>query len=206
MSQFSVIRVFAALAFVASTGVPAAAAPHSRQLAASVPTYPNASCPIMGKPVSTRLFAETERGRIYVCCKGCVKDILADVETAYRTSFPEHKKMGNAKCPVTGDSIQKDSPVVQLQGYEFFVRDLSAVKVAQKDSQLVLAKLNDPKLVDVANKICPISGDATVQNAFVVVEGHIVRLASPKHLSEVEKDPAATLAKAKALREQEERR
>ena len=50
----------------------------------TVPMFPNTTCPIMGKPASTKLFAETEKGRIYICCKSCVKDILADVDTAYR--------------------------------------------------------------------------------------------------------------------------
>jgi hypothetical protein len=169
------------------------------------PIYPNASCPIMGKPVSTRLFAETEKGRIFVCCKGCVPDILADVDIAYRTAFPSDKPISNAKCPVTGKEITKDAPTVVLQGFEFRVHDADAAKVAREESQIVLAKLHEPKLVDVENKVCPISGSATAKNAFVVIDGQIVRLSSPKVVEDVQKDPAKTLAKAKEIRERQDK-
>lgn len=159
----------------------------------------------MGKPVSTKLFAETDKGRIYVCCKGCVKDILADVPTAYRTAFPSDKKVANKVCPVTGGEITKDSPTVVLQGFEFFVRGKENVRAAQENSQVVLAKLNDPKLVDLDNKTCPVTGDAVAKNTFVVIEGTIVRLSSAKLLEGVAKDPAKVLAKAKEIRAKEEK-
>lgn len=175
------------------------------QSVVSVPIYANPACPIMGKPVSTRLFAETEKGRIYVCCKSCIQDIVEDVETAYRTAFPAKTKIVNTKCPVTGSAIEKDSPTIVLQGFELSVHDAAAARLARQESQTVLAKLNDPKLVDLANKICPITGEATVKNAFVVIDGNIVRLSSPKLVQEVEKNPAKVLARAKELRIQDEK-
>lgn len=175
------------------------------QATVTPPVYPNLSCPIMGKPVSTRLFAETEKGRIFVCCKGCVPDILAHVDIAYRTAFPADKRLTNVKCPVTGKDITKDSPTVVLQGFEFQVHDAAAAQAARDESQIVLAKLHDPKLVDVANDLCPVSGTAAVKNAFAVIDGHIVRLSSPRSLEDVQKDPAAVLAKAKELRDKQDR-
>lgn len=180
-------------------------APIAQATTASTPIYANASCPIMGKPVSTKLFAETDKGRIYICCKGCVKDILADVPTAYRTAYPSDKKVANKICPVSGGAITKDSPTVVLQGFEFFVRGKEDVRAAQENSQVILAKLNDPKLVDFDNKTCPVTGEPVVKNAFVVIDGTIVRLSSAKLFEEVAKDPAKVLAKAKEIRAKEER-
>ena len=173
--------------------------------AASTPLYPNPSCPIMGKPVSTKLFAETEKGRIFICCKSCVKDIMADVPTAYRTAYPTDKKVENKACPVTGGEITKDSPTVVLQGFEFFVRAQADIRTARENSQTVLAKLNDPKLVDLENQSCPVTGEATARNTFVVIEGTIVRLSSTKVLEEVAKDPTKILTKAKEIRAKEEK-
>ncbi len=173
--------------------------------AASTPIYPNSSCPIMGKPISTKLFAETEMGRIFICCKGCVKDIMADVPTAYRTAYPTDKKVENKRCPVTGDEITKDSPTIVLQGFEFFVRGQADIGTARENSQLVLAKLNDPKLLDLENQSCPVTGEPTARNTFVVIESTIVRLSSTKVLEEVAKDPAKILAKAREIRASEER-
>lgn len=163
------------------------------------PIYANTSCPIMGKPVSTRIFAETAKGRIFVCCKSCVPDILENVDVAYRTAYPANKRVANSKCPVTGAEISKDSPTVVLQGFEFSVKDSAAAALAREESQVVLAKLNDPKLVDLANKKCPVTGSAVTRNAFAVIDGYIVRLSSQKCIEEVEKDPAKVLAKAKEL-------
>ena len=53
-----------------------------------VPTFPNATCPIMGKKVSLPLFVDTELGRIYVCCKPCFKKIRANVPVAHKTAYP----------------------------------------------------------------------------------------------------------------------
>lgn len=172
---------------------------------ASTPIYPNASCPIMGKPVSTKLFAETDKGRIYICCKGCAKDILADVPTAYRTAYPADMKVANKVCPVTGGEITQDSPTVVLQGFEFFVRSKEKVRSAQESSQVVLAKLNDPELIDLDNKACPVTGEAVAKNTFVVIEGTIVRLSSAKLLEEIAKDPTKVLAKAREIRAKEEK-
>ena len=171
---------------------------------ASTPSYPNASCPIMGKPVSTKLFAEADKGRIYICCKGCVKDILADVPTAYRTAFPSDTKVANKVCPVTGGEITKDSPTVVLQGFEFSVRGKAEVAVAREQAQIVLAKLHEPRLVDLENETCPVTGEKAAKNSFVVIQGTIVRLASPKAADEAAQDPAKILAKAKEARAREQ--
>lgn len=167
------------------------------------PIYPNPSCPIMGKPVSTKLFAETQKGRIYVCCKSCIKDILADVDVAYRTAYPTDKKVDNKLCPVSGDAIKEDATKVALQGFEFSVHAPEHVAAARENSQIVLAKLNDPKLVDLDNKACPVTGQPIAKNAFAVIEGQIVRLSSAKLLEEISKDPAKVLTKAKEIRAKE---
>ena len=134
-----------------------------------------------------------------------MKDILDDVEVAYRTAYPTDKKVENKICPVTGGEIVKDSPKTVLQGFEFFVRGKEDVPKAREHSQVVLAKLNNPKLVDLDNKTCPVTGEATVKNTFVVIEGTMVRLSSAKLLDEITKDPAKVLSKAKEIRAKEEK-
>lgn len=173
--------------------------------AVRVPAFPNATCPIMGKPASTRLFAETEKGRIYICCKSCVKDILADVDTAYRTAYPTDQKVGNKTCPITGDEINEQSPTIVIQGFEISVHSSDCIAKVRENSQIVLAKLNDPKLVDLENRTCPVTGEATTKNTFVVIEDTIVRLSSPNLVEEIAKDPAKVLAKAKGIRAAEEK-
>lgn len=169
--------------------------------AVTTPAYPNSTCPIMGKPISTKLFVDTEKGRIWVCCKSCNKEILADVAKAHQTAYPKIEKLQNELCPVTGKKIEKDAPRVVLQGFEFSVANKEAVALAQADAQVVLARLNDPKLVDVGNTVCPITGGAVGKNAFVVIGQSIVRVSSPKVLEEVKKDPAKALETARKSKE-----
>jgi len=170
-----------------------------------VPASPNTTCPIMGKPISMRLHTDTQYGRIYICCKACVKDIQADVEHAYRTSYPTTEKLENKVCPVTDKAITKDAVRVELQGRDFLVADKAAAAIAVESAQVTLAKLADPKLVDVGNGACPVTGEAAAKNVIAILDGRIVRFSSPKAIEEARKDPKKTLAKALELRAREDR-
>lgn len=169
------------------------------QVAARVPSYPNTSCPIMGKPSSLALFTDTDYGRIWLCCKGCIAEVHADPALAYKTAYPTEQRIETERCIVTGKAFQKDSPEVVLQGRRFRVFDAAAVEVARRESQLVLARLMEPTLVDVANTTCPIDGKPVVANALVVIDGRIVRLSSPKHARDAAEAPAKTLERALEL-------
>jgi hypothetical protein len=165
-----------------------------------VPTFANATCPIMGKAASPRLFVDTELGRIYVCCKTCNKDVLADPAHAHKTAYPTVKKLANTVCPVDGAVTDDKSPTVVLQGFELRVHTAACATELRADAQRYLALANDPKLVDIGNATCPISGEAVARNVVAIVDGALVRFSSPKSIEEARKDPAKTLAKARELR------
>ena len=107
-------------------------------LQAEVPTFANATCPIMGKKVSMPLFVDTELGRFYVCCKPCYKKILANVPAAHQTAYPVVQEVKNAVCPVSGEPIGADAVVVTLQGYRFSVCCEACVAQARQHSQVTL--------------------------------------------------------------------
>lgn len=165
-----------------------------------VPTFPNSTCPIMGKKVSLPLFADTEYGRIYVCCKPCIKKVHADVQAAYATAYPTTVDVGNAVCPVSGEAIGEHRETVLLQGMRVALCCAGCIDAARSDAQVVLARAREPKLVDVANLTCPVDGRPVKANAFVVVGDSIVRLSSPAHVAEVEQAPQAKLDAARGIR------
>lgn len=169
----------------------------------SVPPFNNVTCPIMGKPVSTPLFTDTEKGRIYVCCKKCYSKIHADVAKAHQTAYPVVKKAENATCPVTGDKIEKNSPTVTVQGYEIAICCEECIREVQTNTQVVLAKATDPKVVDIGNKTCPITEKPVAKNAFALIGKDLVRLSSPECVDEVKKSPKKALEKAKELKSKE---
>jgi len=193
-----------ALALAAVAGAQEAPAPPppaqavAAPLAVSVPSYANTNCPVMGKPVSSKLFTETDHGRIWICCKGCNKKIAADPEAAYKSAFPRTVKLDNAVCPVSGKKIEGEPTLLLLQGHEVRLHSKECVELARAESQLVLAKAVEPKLVDVGNVLCPITGKAVAANAFCVVGDRIVRLSAPDCVEQVKKEPKAALEKALA--------
>lgn len=168
-------------------------------LEVSVPTFPNASCPIMGKPISSVLYTDTPYGRIYICCKSCAKKIRQDPETAHKTAYPVIKKAGNTVCPVMGDANDGSDITVVLQGYEIALCCEDCVAEAQANPQITLAKALDPQVKDVGNATCPITGDAVAANAFCLVGDMLIHLSSPACVEIVKKDPKGALEKARKV-------
>jgi len=171
----------------------------AQQPTAEVPAAPNATCPIMGKKVSLPLFVDTELGRIWVCCKPCFKKVLKDVPKAHQTAYPVVEAVANTVCPVSGEAIGEPKVEITLQQKRFFVCCHGCVAPARADAQAVLAKLAEPQLIDVGNDLCPITGTKVAPNQFVVIAGHLVRLADGKAVEACKQDPEGTLTKAKQL-------
>ncbi|MBL8723343.1 MAG: hypothetical protein JNK49_04820 [Planctomycetes bacterium] len=162
-----------------------------------VPSFPNNTCPIMGKAASLELFTDTPAGRIYLCCKPCVPKVQADVPAAVQTAFPVPQRHRNPKCPVTGNPIGAFAETVVLQGHEFQVCCAECVERARRDAQTTLVHLLLPEVRDLDNPTCPVSGEPVAPNAVVQVGDELVHLASLRHLAAVERDPAGALAKAR---------
>ena len=164
-----------------------------------VPSFGNATCPIMGKPVSAPLFVDTELGRFYLGCKPCNKKVLVDVPAAHKTAYPVVQQLANTVCPVSGAQIGGDAVDVTLQGYKLRLCCAACVPDAREHSQVTLTKATRADVVDVGIRTCPVTGKPVVANAFVVIDGTIVHLATAKAIDEVASNPAAVLAKARAI-------
>jgi len=178
---------------------PAKPRPAPKGPVVEVPTFANATCPIMGKPVSLPLFADTEAGRIHVCCKPCIKKVLADVATAAKTAYPTTKVVDNTICPVSGQPIGAIAVTGSLQGRSFEVCCPACLRDARTNSQVTLTRLLVDGVVDVGNPTCPITGEPVAANAFVLIGTSLVRLSSTKVVDAVRERPAATLERATAL-------
>lgn len=203
MKSLSALCAFLLSVALLLTAVPAQEENKPTQASAprvEVPTFPNATCPIMGKKVSMPLFVDTDAGRFYVCCKPCFKKILADVPAATKTAYPTAKVVGNKVCPVSGEPIGKEAITVTLQGSSFEVCCEACVATARANSQIMLTKLLRGSVVDLGNTTCPVSGEPVTPNTFALIGDVLVRLSSSKAVADVEKAPLATLEKARELR------
>lgn len=162
----------------------------------SVPTVPNATCPIMGKPASLALFAETQHGRIYVCCTPCIVKIQRDPQRAYEAAYPLTHEVRNTRCPVSDAPLGPDAVSVVLQGHSIRVCP-TCVEKARTHSQVTLAKALDETRRDVGNALCPVTGGAVAANAFCLVGSELIHLSSPKAVEQVRKDPLRYLEAAR---------
>lgn len=178
---------------------PAAPAPAVATPVVSVPTYDNTTCPIMGKPSSKALFADTEFGRIYVCCPPCIRKIQADAARAYQTAFPVVKKVGNTIDPVTGEKIGDKPVLLSMQGYELALASEASLAPARANGLIVLTKALRPQVVDVGNHTDPLTGRPVVDNVFVLIDDDLVHLSGPEVVAQVRLDPEKARKAAKAL-------
>lgn len=160
------------------------------------PTFANVNCPVMGKAASSKLYADTTFGRIYVCCAPCIKKVRDDAAAAYKAAYPVTKKAENAACPVTGAPVVPGGPTVVLQGYEVALSSADCAKAAREEPLMVLAKSVAPRAVDVGNTVCPVTGAPTAKNVVAKVGDAVIRLSSPACLDAVRKDPEGMLKKA----------
>lgn len=163
-----------------------------------VPTFGNATCPIMGKKVSMPLFVDTELGRFYVCCKPCIRKIQADLPTAHKTAYPNVQAHDNATCPVSGRPIAGRKNEVTLQGHRFAVCSEACIATARQHSQTTLVKLLRAGVRDVGNATCPLTKAQVAANSFALIGSAIVHLAAGKGAADVTA-PAAVLAEAEAI-------
>lgn len=194
-----------ALSTLLALGIPAQEpAPGKPAPTVEVPTFANATCPIMGKKVSMPLFVDTELGRFHVCCKPCYKKILADVPAAHKTAYPVVQETKNTICPVSGEAIGEAAVPLTLQGYSLRLCCAGCVERARADSQITLTKLTREKVTEVGNDTCPIDGAPVASNSFVLFGDALVRLSSPRHVEAVEKDPQAVLRRAVAIQQQQQ--
>ncbi len=200
-------RLFTPLAAILIAALPSALAdrsdappqaPAAPALQVTVPTYSNRTCPIMAKPASRVMFADTANGRIYVCCPPCIKKILADPGRAYKTAYPLTRRAGNTVCPVTDKPLGSDATSVVLQGYEIGVCATCADR-ARREHQITLAKALDPKITEIRNRTDPTNDQPVTANDFCVIGKELVHLSSPRSLATVRADPAKALAAAKKI-------
>lgn len=176
---------------------PAPAAPPAPVV--SVPTYANATCPIMGKPASKALFTDIDFGRVYVCCPPCIKKVQADPERASKAAYPVVKKAGNTVDPVTGEKVGDKPFLITLQGYEIALASEESAKVARANAQITITKALNPDVADVGNGTDPVTGLPVADNVFVLIDKDLVRLSAPGVVDAVRKDPEKARAAAKAI-------
>jgi hypothetical protein len=66
-----------------------------------------------------------------------------------------------------------------------------------------LIKANDPDVIDLDNKTCPVTDNPVARNVVVLIGKHLVRLSETKCIEQVKKDPLQVLSKAQVAKQRE---
>jgi YHS domain-containing protein len=69
---------------------------------------PQTVCPVMGKPIDSASFTDIQGQRVYHCCGGCTKKLLADPEKYFKQAAAEGILFQNIQktCPVSGETLE----------------------------------------------------------------------------------------------------
>ncbi len=74
-----------------------------------------ALCPVSGEPVDKKVFTESDAGRVYFCCKGCIGKYKADPDKYAAKVFQQQGIIGPPRvqvaCPVDGKPVDKEISV-----------------------------------------------------------------------------------------------
>lgn len=188
LSTLAAIVVAATSAFAVSEDAP-------KPVATKRPFYGNATCPVSGEKVDPAVFLEKEGERVYFCCKNCQGKSAADVAAAYDKAYPADKAVDakNTSCPVMGETLEPDAKKVTVQGHTVGICCPGCDKKMRKAANHYLAMASDPKLIELKNKKCPVSGNDVNKNSTLIVDGVLIDFCCDKCVAATEKDAAKVL-------------
>lgn len=167
---------------------------HAKAPEVSVPSYGNASCPLMSRPVKPDVFVESSHGRVYLCCTKCLAKAKKDADGAYAKAYPTATKVGNKTDPIDGKPV-KDGVTAVYEGHEIGLSDASHAKTVVANGDVYLTVLTK-SAKDVNNAKDPTNDKPVTDNHFALVGDSVIRLSGPESVEALKKDPAKALEKA----------
>jgi YHS domain-containing protein len=86
--------------FAADKSAPAATPPRELK--------PQTLCPVMGKPIDSTVYTDIQGQRVYFCCGGCVKKVVADPDKYFKQAAAEGVLFQNIQktCPISGETLE----------------------------------------------------------------------------------------------------
>ncbi len=144
---------------------------HKRKTA---PDFPK--CPVMGRPIDFSVRALTDEGRVYFCCKSCIK-AFSDNPRKYADKMANQRKaLANlprvqVTCPVTGQPVKKDV-FVEHNGRKVYFCCKDCPDVYEKNPEKYQGRLLSSYTYQTR---CPVMGGKIDPQAFVdLTNGHRV--------------------------------
>jgi len=168
----------------------------------------NADCPVTGKRIEKGTTADWNGVRVRFCCEKCSAAFLKEPvpvleKLGFKVAGTKEQPvldLANAKCPIMGKPA-KESVHADVDGFRIRFCCEGCDKKTRKDPAAAFATLGylyHPAVIDLRNKACPVTGDATHEGegeVFADHDGIRVRFCCDDCIAAFRKDPAAAFAK-----------
>lgn len=109
MTRTMLVGLCVAMALAVTTTTTAQAKKSKSDAKMEAKTAAKALCPITGEEIDKKFFADTAAGRVYVCCKGCIKKYTANTEKYAAKVFAQQDALGvervQVTCPLSGEPV-----------------------------------------------------------------------------------------------------
>lgn len=154
-------------------------------------------CPLMGEPVDFNVYSESDKGRVYFCCAGCIKKYEAKPEKYADAVKAQHEALHKlpavqVSCPMSGEPIDPKTTVEHAGHKIAFCCGKCADKFKAEPAKY-MGKLAGAFTYQTK---CPISDHAIDPKATVKAPGgETVYLCCPKCAAVFSADPAKYASK-----------
>jgi YHS domain-containing protein len=142
----SKVIVTMALAMVLVTGVAARA---DEKAPAAPEIKRQTTCPVMeGEKIDKNLYVDHEGKRLYVCCKGCIKEVSKDPAKWFKKVEDAGITLDKVQvnCPVTGDKIDK-KVFADYEGKRVYFCCAACQEKFNADAKAIVAKMEAEGIV-----------------------------------------------------------
>jgi len=146
------VMAVAALALVLTVGV-AAGADEKAAAAPATPAAPEikhqTTCPVMeGEKVNKSLYVDYEGKRLYVCCKGCIKEVNKEPAKWFKKVEDAGITLDKIQvtCPVTNDKIDK-KVFADFEGKRVYFCCAACLEKFNADAKAIVAKMEADGIV-----------------------------------------------------------
>ncbi len=177
---------------------PAASKQEPDARAVTIPFFGNKNCPVSGEAIDRTAVLELEGQPVYFCCKKCVAKGKDDPKAMLAKAYPADKvvDLKNTMCPVMAEPVGDATDTVTVMGRKMRLCCDGCAEDVVAHPVAMLARLENPKLVDLENKTCPISEKPAFGKFVAVYQGKMMRLCGDACVEKVRKDPEKALAAA----------
>ena len=118
-------------------------------------------CPLMGEPINFNMYAQTQEGRVYFCCKDCIKKFEENPQKYAKKVEQQREALSplprvQVLCPVMGEPLDgKSSAVVEGKKVEFCCK--GCIRKFAREPGKYQARLAESYTYQTK---CPVSGES----------------------------------------------